>query len=73
MVHKILSCDGLSRCDFRYDADSDTIYFLEVNTSPGHTENSICPQEARSLGMSFNDFIMKQINLALEKKRLAQM
>lgn len=69
-VHEILGCDGLSRSDFRYDEENKKIYFLEINTSPGHTENSICPQEARSLGMTFAEFILKQITLALEKKGL---
>mgnify|MGYP001598048057 CR=1 FL=1 len=69
-VHQILGCDGLSRSDFRHDEKSKKVYFLEINTSPGHTESSICPQEARSLGMTFVEFILKQINLAVEKRRL---
>ena len=67
-VHRILGCDGLSRSDFRYDEKKDKVYFLEVNTSPGHTKNSICPQEARSIGMTFGEFILKQIDLALKKR-----
>lgn len=67
-IHRILGCDGLSRSDFRYDEKNGKLYFLEINTSPGHTENSICPQEARSLGITFGEFILKQINLALNKK-----
>jgi D-alanine-D-alanine ligase len=67
-VHKILGCDGLSRSDFRYSEEDKKVYFLEINTSPGHTENSICPQEARSLGMTFGEFVLKQINLAFLKK-----
>lgn len=67
-VHRALGCDGLSRCDFRYDVKNNKVYFLEINTSPGHTENSICPQEARSIGMTFGEFILKQIDLALERK-----
>lgn len=67
-VHKILGCDGLSRSDFRYDEENKKVYFLEVNTSPGHTKNSICPQEARSVGMTFGGFILRQIDLAIKKK-----
>jgi len=70
LVHLILGCDGLSRSDFRYDESDKKVYFLEVNTSPGHTKNSICPQEGRAIGMSFGAFILKQIDLALIKKRL---
>jgi D-alanine-D-alanine ligase len=67
LVHSLLRCDGLSRSDFRYDDVKNILYFLEINTSPGHTENSICPQEARSLGMTFGEFILKQTDLAIQK------
>jgi len=66
-VHEILGCDGLTRSDFRYDEESGKLYFLEINTLPGHTKNSICPQEAYSLGMTFGQLIMKQIDLAILK------
>lgn len=69
LVHRVLGCDGLSRSDFRYDPQEDKLYFLEINTSPGHTENSICPQEARSIGITFGRFVLKQIDLAIQKKK----
>lgn len=65
-VHELLECDGLTRSDFRVDS-SGKIFFLEINTIPGQTRTSLCPKEAAALGWSFPDFIMKQIELALEK------
>lgn len=69
-VHEILGCDGLTRSDFRYDEESGKLYFLEINTLPGHTKNSICPQEAYALGMTFAQLILKQIDLAIQRKNI---
>lgn len=68
-VHEILDCDGLTRSDFRYDEESGKLYFLEINTLPGHTKNSICPQEAYAIGMTFGGLILKQIDLAILRKK----
>ena len=72
-VHEILSCDGLTRSDFRYDEESGELYFLEINTLPGHTKNSICPQEAYALGMTFGELILKQIDLAILRKNTSKL
>lgn len=56
-IHTQLSCSGLSRSDFIYDKDDDTLYFLEINTLPGMTKTSLCPQEAQAAGYSFTDLV----------------
>lgn len=66
-VHLIFGCDGLTRSDFIICKNQ--IYFLEINTLPGLTEQSLCPKEAKAIGMSFNEFLDKQIELALDKYR----
>jgi len=33
------------------------VYFLEVNTLPGLTPNSLFPKAAEAVGLSFNDLI----------------
>ncbi len=66
-IHKSLGCDGLTRSDFIL-RDGE-YYFLEVNTLPGLTEQSLCPKEARAAGMSFSEFIDRQIDLAIEKSK----
>ena len=64
-IHVGIGCDGLSRTDFILR--DQTFYFLETNTIPGLTEQSLCPKEAAAAGMTFGDFLGKQIELAREK------
>lgn len=55
-VYKVLGCSGLARCDFRYDDSkpgADGLYFLEINTQPGLTAESIGPSQVVYNGMSF--------------------
>ena len=64
-VHTILGCEGLTRSDFILKDGQP--YFLEINTIPGHTEMSLAPQAAKAIGLSFPEFLSKQIELALKK------
>jgi D-alanine-D-alanine ligase len=55
-VYKVLGCHGLARCDFRYDDSKngpDGLYFLEINTQPGLTAESIGPSQVVYNGLSF--------------------
>jgi D-alanine-D-alanine ligase len=49
-----LNCAGAARVDFIVQ-DRRTPYILEINTSPGLTDQSDLPAEARALGISFPD------------------
>lgn len=64
-MHDILGCDGVTRSDFILKGN--TFYFLETNTIPGLTENSLAPKEAKAIGLSFAQYLDMQITLALEK------
>ena len=66
-IHQLLGCGGLTRSDFIL-AKSGKIYFLEVNTIPGQTQASLCPKEAKAAGISFPEFLDRQIQMALNKK-----
>lgn len=66
-VHLALGCDGLTRSDFILSKKNNKLYFLEINTIPGLTEASLCPKAAKAAGMSFPEFLDKQIKLALLK------
>ncbi len=61
-IHERLGCDGLTRSDFILRDNE--FYFLEINTLPGLTEQSLCPKEAKVAGMTFSEFLNKQIQLA---------
>ena len=55
-VYKVLGCSGIARCDFRYDDSQkgiDGLYFLEINTQPGLTAESIGPSQVVYNGKSF--------------------
>jgi len=47
--------------------DSGEAYCLEANTLPGMTPTSLLPQEAREIGMSYEDLCEYIIRISLEK------
>lgn len=57
VAHQALGCRGVSRSDFRYDADTGTLVFLEINTQPGMTGTSLVPELAQHGGMSFGALV----------------
>lgn len=65
-AHRVLGCDGLSRSDFIVGDDGDPVY-LETNTVPGMTEQSLCPLSARAAGMSFGDLCETLVRLAIDR------
>ena len=58
-AHEILGCKSISRSDIRYDDSSGNgkFYLMEVNTQPGFTPNSLVPEQAAYLGISFEEVI----------------
>ena len=66
-AHEILGCKGASRSDFRWDDELgvDGIYLLEVNTQPGMTPLSLVPEQARAIGMSYDDLVEAIVKEAL--------
>jgi len=56
-AHKALGCRGVSRSDFRYDDESGTLAWLEINTQPGMTPTSLVPDVAKIAGLEFEDLV----------------
>lgn len=54
-AHEILDCRGISRSDFRMDGND--IYILETNTQPGMTPLSLVPEQAKHVGISFEELV----------------
>ncbi|MFQ5452347.1 MAG: ATP-grasp domain-containing protein [Candidatus Paceibacterota bacterium] len=54
-IHNILGCRVYSRSDFIVRGNN--IYYLETNTLPGFTSNSLFPKEARAANISFEELI----------------
>jgi D-alanine-D-alanine ligase len=64
-AHRSLGCDGLSRVDMILSPES--CFVLEVNTIPGMTETSLCPQQAEAAGIGFSGLLDRMIDLALAR------
>jgi D-alanine-D-alanine ligase len=58
-----LGCAGWGRADLIRRADG-SLQFLEMNTSPGMTGHSLVPMAARQAGLSFNDLVLRILELA---------
>ncbi|MBR1644449.1 MAG: D-alanine--D-alanine ligase [Bacteroidales bacterium] len=46
-----LGCRGIVRFDFIFDTEARQLFFLEVNTVPGQSAESIVPKQARAMGI----------------------
>lgn len=55
-IYRHLNCRGVVRMDFILERSSNKLFFLEVNTMPGQSENSIVPQQVRAAGQNLTDF-----------------
>ena len=62
LVHKIIDCRHYSRSDFII-RDGE-VYFLEVNTLPGLTKESLFPKAAAAVGLEFPQLIQHLIESA---------
>ena len=54
---------GWGRVDFLKD-ESDNLYLLEINTSPGMTDHSLVPMAARESGIIFDQLVLDILRLA---------
>jgi D-alanine-D-alanine ligase len=64
-AHNLLGCKGASRTDFRWDdaLGKAGVFVLETNTQPGMTPLSLVPEQAKHLGISYEqlvDMIVKE-------------
>ncbi len=55
LVHTVLGLDHYSRSDFI--VRDGEVYFLEVNTLPGLTSESLLPKAAAAVGLEFNHLV----------------
>ena len=62
---KALCCNGVSRIDFMIDADTDKLYFNEINTIPG----SLAFYLWEPVGVPYKELLDRMIQLALKRER----
>ena len=67
LVFKVLLLKGVARADFILEDDSQEFYFLEVNTIPGQTKESLVPKEVRAMGLTLASFYDQLIETALNE------
>ncbi len=66
-VYNVIGCAGLARCDFRYDDSkkgAQGLCFLEINTQPGLTAESIGPSQVIRNGKSFVELVSHLVETA---------
>ena len=63
-IYKVLKMKGYSRSEFILKDNEP--YLLEVNTTPGLTEESILPQQAAKAGISLSELFESAITEALK-------
>lgn len=67
-VYQSLGMTGFSRTDFIIM--NDIPHFIEINTNPGLSPQSIFPQQAAFAKMAFSDLLDNEIKLALQRKTI---
>jgi D-alanine-D-alanine ligase len=65
-------CLDFSRADFLLEDDGN-IWFLEINTIPGMTSQSLFPKSAACCGMSFDEVLQRIIHGAIDRNRLCNL
>lgn len=61
---KAAKCKGFARID--YIISDDKVYFLEINTLPGMTQNSLLPKSTASKGYSYSETLDLLIGASLK-------
>lgn len=64
-LYDLLGCQGIVRFDYIYNTDEQELYFLEVNTIPGQSAESIVPKQAKAMGISPAELYEMSIQAAL--------
>ncbi len=66
-AHELLGCKGASRTDFRWDDELGRggVFVLETNTQPGMTPLSLVPEQAKQMGISYEQLVDLLVKEAL--------
>jgi len=67
-IYELLEMSGLSRSDFIFH--NGTPHFIEINTNPGLSEESIIPKQAKEAGISLKELFMNTIKEAIIKVKI---
>jgi len=59
-IYNLTNCSGIIRVDFIIKGNQ--VYFLELNSIPGMTEESIIPKQVQSMGLKMEDVLQQVID-----------
>jgi D-alanine-D-alanine ligase len=65
-IYRIFGNSGVMRIDFILNQNDNELYFLEVNTIPGMSPQSIFPKMLVAVGMTFSHFLTQTIHEGIE-------
>ncbi len=65
-VYDLVGCKGVVRIDFIIQNNKP--FLIEINTTPGMTENSIIPQQVACYGIGLGEFFSAILTDSMEKK-----
>ncbi|MGP1514339.1 MAG: D-alanine--D-alanine ligase [Bacteroidales bacterium] len=60
-IYKYLNCKGICRIDYIFNTDTSELFFLEINTTPGQSKESIIPKQIRYVGKTIKWLYKMQI------------
>ncbi len=64
-AHYMFGCKSISRSDFRYNPETQDVYFLEINSIPGLTPISLVPDAVKYAGLHYEDLMVWLVEDAL--------
>lgn len=64
-LYKTLDCRGVVRVDYMWAEKEKTLYFIEINTVPGLTKESIVPKMAREMDISLTELFSGMVEDAI--------
>ncbi|MDR0742641.1 MAG: hypothetical protein LBE98_04230 [Puniceicoccales bacterium] len=68
IAFKCCGCRDWARIDFLFQKNTGKVFFLEINTIPGMTQNSFYPMSASTAGIDLPALVSTLISLAANRK-----
>ncbi len=66
-IYQVLGCKGIVRIDYIFNQDD--MYFIEVNTIPGQTNESLVPKQIAQCKMDFSQLCSNLIEEAIAERQ----
>ncbi|MCK5066267.1 MAG: D-alanine--D-alanine ligase, partial [Bacteroidales bacterium] len=64
-IYNLTDCSGIIRVDFIIKGNQ--LYFLELNSIPGMSGESVIPKQVASMGMKMEDVLQQVIEISIAR------